>query len=63
MGDGFTKEYKVDKLVYLESANDVRVAIKREKQIKKWYRKWKIELIEAENPDWNDLYEVPVSLK
>lgn len=55
--DGFTKKYRVDKLVYFESTNDVRVAIMREKQIKKWYRKWKIELIEEQNPEWKDLYE------
>ncbi len=55
--DGFTKRYKVDRLVYFESTNDVRVAIEREKQIKKWYRKWKIELIESQNPEWKDLYE------
>ena len=55
--DGFTKKYEVDKLVYFESTNDVRVAITREKQIKKWLRKWKIKLIEAQNPEWKDLYE------
>jgi len=54
--DGFTKKYKVDKLVYFEPLDDVRIAIRREKQIKKWYRKWKIELIEAHNHDWKDLY-------
>jgi putative endonuclease len=55
--DGFTKRYKVDRLVYFESTHDVRAAITREKQIKKWYRKWKIEIIEAQNPEGNDLYE------
>jgi putative endonuclease len=54
--DGFTKKYKVDKLVYFEPMDDVRLAITKEKQIKKWYRKWKIELIEERNPEWKDLY-------
>lgn len=57
MIDGFTKKYGVDKLVYFESTDDVTVAIRREKQIKKWYRKWKIELIESSNPEWKDLYD------
>jgi putative endonuclease len=53
--DGFTKEYNVKALVYYEKTNDVKLAIKREKQLKKWYRKWKIQLIEQENPEWEDL--------
>ena len=53
--EGFTKKYNVDKLVYYEETNDVNIAIKREKQLKKWNRKWKIELIEKSNPNWNDL--------
>ena len=44
--DGFTKKYGVDKLVHYEMTNDVRSAIQREKQLKKWNRKWKLELIE-----------------
>ncbi len=55
--DGFTKKYGVYRLVYFESMNDVRNAIAREKQIKKWLRKWKTELIESMNPDWKDLYD------
>ena len=55
--DGFTKRYKVDRLVYFEPMDDIRHAITREKQIKKWYRRWKIELIEEQNPKWRDLYE------
>ncbi len=54
--DGFTKQYFIDRLVYYEKYIDVRDAINREKHIKKWYRKWKIELIEKMNPDWEDLY-------
>ena len=52
---GFTKKYSVDKLVHYEMTNDVRSAIQREKQLKKRNRKWKLELIEKENPEWKDL--------
>ena len=54
--DGFTKKYNVDKLVYFETTNDVNSAIQKEKQMKKWKREWKINLIEKENPCWIDLY-------
>jgi Predicted endonuclease containing a URI domain len=54
---GFTKKYSVDKLVHYEMTNDVRSAIQREKQLKKRNRKWKLELIEKENPEWKDLSE------
>ena len=53
---GFAEKYKVNKLVWYEQTNDIKIAIKREKQIKKWNRKWKIRLIEKENPEWNDLF-------
>jgi len=53
--DGFTKKYQIKKLVYYEIYNDVRIAIKREKQLKTWNRQWKIELIEKDNPCWKDL--------
>ena len=56
--DGFTKSYNIDRLVFFESTSDVRVAIEREKEIKKWRREKKIALIEAMNPIWNDLSEV-----
>ena len=55
--DGFTKKYKVHRLVYYEETNDPQSAILREKQMKKWNRQWKIELIEALNLNWEDLYE------
>ena len=55
--DGFSKKYRVDKLVYFEIHNDIDRAILREKQIKKWNRDWKINLIERINPDWIDLYD------
>ena len=53
---GYTKRYKIDKLVYFEETSDAISAITREKRIKKWRRIWKIELIEKVNPDWRDLY-------
>ena len=57
MNEGFTKKYGVHRLVYYEHTNDVNAAITREKQMKKWKRQWKINLIEKENPEWEDLYE------
>ncbi len=54
--DWFTKEYWVDKLVYFEETNDIKVALQREKSLKKWNRKWKLKLIEKFNPTWQDLY-------
>ena len=55
--DGFTCKYGVDRLVYYECHSDIYEAIKREKQMKEWKRKWKLELIERTNPEWKDLYE------
>jgi len=55
--EGFTKEYGIHRLVWFECGSSAEGAISREKQIKKWNRKWKIELIEAMNPYWNDLYD------
>jgi putative endonuclease len=55
--DGFTSKYSVHSLVYFEVHDDIEAAIKREKQLKKWKRDWKIQLIEQENPNWQDLYE------
>ena len=52
----FTKNYKVHTLVYFETHNDIKYAIVREKKLKKWNRQWKLDLIEKENPDWEDLY-------
>jgi len=57
VADGFTKRYGVHTLVYVEYCSDIRAAIAREKQIKKWNRAWKIELIEKDNPEWRDLYD------
>lgn len=55
--EGFTKKYSCNKLVYYEHFIDVYCAIAREKQLKKWNRKKKQEIIKTLNPHWNDLYE------
>lgn len=52
---GFTAEYKVDRLMYVEEYRDVHLAIWRERQIKKWRRAKKLALIRRANPDWRDL--------
>jgi putative endonuclease len=55
--EGFTEKYGVDKLVYYEVHTDVENAIRREKQIKRWNRSWKLRLIEEKNPEWKDLFD------
>ena len=55
--EGFTNKYNVHHLVYYEDVNDIQAALQREKQLKRWTRKWKIELIEKVNPEWRDLVE------
>ncbi|RXZ32299.1 GIY-YIG nuclease family protein [Sphingomonas desiccabilis] len=52
---GFTSVYAVHRLVRYELCEDMPSAIGREKQLKRWHRNWKINLIESENPDWHDL--------
>ena len=54
--EGFTKRYFVKRLVYFEVFSDPTAGIQREKQLKKWNRDWKIQLIEKHNPEWKDLY-------
>jgi len=56
MVDGFTKRYGVHQLVWYELHEDMQSAIEREKRLKEWKRKWKLELIESTNPNWQDLY-------
>ncbi len=56
--DGFTKRYKVNRLVYWEYFTNINKAIAREKELKGWNRIKKIELIEKENKQWNDLFEL-----
>ncbi|RXZ64403.1 GIY-YIG nuclease family protein [Pelagerythrobacter rhizovicinus] len=55
MTGGFTARYKVHRLVRYEMFGDMEGAILREKQLKRWHRQWKINLIESENPHWADL--------
>jgi putative endonuclease len=55
--EGFTKRYHVHRLVWYEQTNSIESAINKEKQIKKWRRRWKLDLIEKMNPDWKDLYD------
>ena len=54
---GFTSRYRVHTLVWYEHHPSMESAIKREKQLKKWNRKWKLELIEIKNPEWKDLHD------
>jgi putative endonuclease len=53
---GFTKRYRLKRLVYFERFDDIRGAIQRERNIKHWPRAWKVRTIVAANPDWDDLY-------
>ena len=53
---GFTQRYRVTKLVHFEQYDDPENAIRREKRLKKWTRAWKIQLVEQNNPNWDDLY-------
>lgn len=55
--EGFTKKYNVHQLVYFEVISEIQSALKREKQLKKWNRQWKIDLIEKTNHNWADLYQ------
>lgn len=55
--EGFTKKYGVHRLVYYELHEDMMAVIRREKQMKKWNRTWKLELVETQNPEWEDLWE------
>ena len=57
LAEGFTQRYQVHQLVCYELYEDIRVAINRERQLKNWKRRWKLELIEKSNPDWTDLWE------
>ena len=56
-GSAFTKKYNVKLLVWYETYEMVTDAIQRETTLKHWLRKWKLELIEKSNPNWDDLYE------
>ena len=54
--EGFSKQHQLHHLVYFEMCEDMLTAISREKQLKKWNRAWKIELVESANSEWRDLY-------
>ena len=56
LADGYTRKYGVHMLVYFEAGDGREGALRREKQIKEWQRRWKLELIEKSNPEWRDLY-------
>ena len=56
MVEGFSKKYKLHKLVYYEQIEDITTTISREKQLKRWHRDWKENLIKEKNPTWKDLY-------
>ncbi|MEZ5809909.1 MAG: GIY-YIG nuclease family protein [Rhizobiaceae bacterium] len=55
-GSVFTSRYGLTRLVWYEQHDHISDAIQREKSLKRWYRQWKIDLIEAMNPRWDDLY-------
>ena len=57
INESFTKRYHIHRLVYYEVFDWIGAAIRREKQLKKWNRLWKIQLIESVNPEWRDLSE------
>ena len=56
--EGFSKRYGLKRLVYFELHPTMAAAIQREKQLKAWKRAWKIDLIQKENPNWNDLFHL-----
>jgi len=56
MVEGFNKRYNVHRLVWYELYENMESAIEREKRLKEWERKWKLELVESTNPNWLDLY-------
>jgi putative endonuclease len=60
MIEGFTKRYGVHQLVWYELHENMQSAIEQEKRMKEWKRKWKMELIESMNPNWQDLYHTVV---
>ena len=55
--EGFTKQYGLNRLVLAERYDDMRTARQRERNMKHWSRAWKVRLIHAQNPDWDDLYD------
>jgi putative endonuclease len=62
LAEGFTKRYDVTMLVWYEDCESMESVILREKQIKKWNRQWKVDMIERSNPRWRDLFDDIVGL-
>jgi putative endonuclease len=56
MSFGITRRYGLHRLVWFEQHDDIRVAVQRETNMKRWPRAWKVRLLAHENPDWEDLY-------
>lgn len=61
--EGFTSKYNIDKLVYFEGTEDLEAALNREKQLKRWHRNWKMDLISEVNPDLKDLSDCLMNLE
>ncbi len=57
VADGFSKQYGLKRLVYVERHDDIRTALQREKNLKHWPRAWKVRIILDANPSWDDLYD------
>ncbi|WP_108459455.1 GIY-YIG nuclease family protein [Devosia naphthalenivorans] len=57
LADGYTEKNNIKRLVHFEVHETVPLAIQREKTLKRWYRQWKVALIEEHNPDWRDLWD------
>ena len=57
VAEEFTKKYGLKRLVYAERHDHIRTALQREKNLKHWSRSWKVQLIMAQNPQWDDLYD------
>jgi putative endonuclease len=56
-GSAFTSQYRPTRLVFMERHEDIAIAIQREKSLRRWPRAWKLDLIEAVNPGWDDLFD------
>ena len=56
VGSSFVRRYALTRLVYFEHHDDIRTAIQRETSLKRWPRAWRVRLLAAENPNWDDLY-------
>ena len=57
VGSGFTARYGLDRLVYMDWHEDIEIAIQRETSLKRWPRSWKLDLIETNNPGWENLFD------